>query len=45
MDWFLYDHGPRHERFNPLNASVSLRDQSIDFLGKSIDWFLYEGSI
>ena len=31
--------------FNPLNASVaSYRNKSIDFLCKSIDWFLYEGN-
>ena len=30
---------------NPLNVSVALiRNQSIDLLCKSIDWFLYEGN-
>ena len=30
---------------NPLNASVaSYRNQSIDLLYKSVDWFLYEGN-
>ena len=28
---------------NPLSASVA-RNQSIDLLCKSIDWFLYEGN-
>ena len=33
-------------KFNPLNTSVALiRYQTIDFLCKSIDWFLYEGTL
>ena len=31
--------------FNQLNAIVALyRNQSIDLLFKSMDWFLYEGN-
>ena len=30
--------------FNPSNARVALRKQSIDLHNKSIDWFLYEGN-